>query len=138
MTMDKPFEEFNKLMEEASRPTQEFNRIMEDVSKAQKIMEEASRTMRDFNKLMEEASKTRKIVEETREVREIIEEVRKVSEGLNNHIVLGCPNRLSSVDRFLYSRCQSRPSCAWWRNVFKEAKPTQRPQWGSMLPSTTI
>ena len=39
MTMDKPFEEFNKLMEEASRPTQEFNRIVEEVSKAQKIME---------------------------------------------------------------------------------------------------
>src|SRR6266705_1238853 len=35
---------------------------------------------------------------------------------------LGCPNRLSSVDRFLYSRCQSRPSCAWWRNILKEAK----------------
>ena len=87
MTMDKPFEEFNKLMEEASRPTHEFNRIMEEVSKAQKIMEEASKTMRDFNKLMEEASKTRKIIEETSEVREIIEKVRKVSEGLNNHIV---------------------------------------------------
>jgi len=52
--------------------------------------------------------------------------------------VLGCPNRLSSVDRFLYSRCQSRRSCAWWRNIFKEAKPTRRPQWGPMIPSTTI
>src|SRR5712692_9890948 len=54
------------------------------------------------------------------------------------YINLGCPNRLSSVDRFLYSRCQSCPSCAWWRNIFKEAKPTRRPQWGPMLPSTTI
>src|SRR5712692_5629179 len=52
--------------------------------------------------------------------------------------ILGCPNRLSSVDRFLYSRCQSRRSCAWWRNIFKEAKPTRRPQWGPMIPSTTI
>ena len=58
--------------------------------------------------------------------------------AIDHHTGLGCPNRLSSVDRFLYSRCQSRPSCAWWRNIFKEAKPTRRPQWGPMLPSTTI
>src|SRR6267378_2219358 len=51
---------------------------------------------------------------------------------------LGCPNRLSSVDRFLDSRCQSRPSCALWRNIFKEAKPTRRPQWGPMIHSTTL
>ena len=52
--------------------------------------------------------------------------------------ILGCPNRLLSVDRFLDSRCQSRPSCAWWRNIFKEVKPIRRPQWGPMVPSATI
>ena len=60
------------------------------------------------------------------------------SAAMRSRSGLGCPNRLLSVDRFLDSRCQSRPSCAWWRNIFKEAKPTRRPQWGPMLPSTTI
>ena len=32
---------------------------------------------------------------------------------------LGCLNRLSSVDQFLDSRCQSRFSSAWWRRLFK-------------------
>ena len=52
-----------------------------------KIFATQKHEMRDFNKLMGEASNTRKIIEETSEVREIIEEVRKISDGLNNHIV---------------------------------------------------
>ena|SRR5438094_1995767 len=30
-----------------------------------------------------------------------------------------CLNRLSSVDQFLDSRCQSRFSSAWWGRIFK-------------------
>src|SRR6266571_6323647 len=40
---------------------------------------------------------------------------------------LGCLNRLLSVDRFLDSRCQSRLSSAWWRNIFKGSASSRTP-----------
>ena len=36
--------------------------------------------------------------------------------------LLGCLNRLLSVDQFLDSRCQSRLSSAWRPRIFKEVK----------------
>jgi hypothetical protein len=46
--------------------------------------------------------------------------------------ILGCLNRLLSIDRFLDSRCQSRLCSAWWHRIFKQSAsnrvPHVRPQ----------
>jgi hypothetical protein len=41
--------------------------------------------------------------------------------------VLGCLNRLLSIDRFLDSRCQSRLCSAWWHRIFKQSASNQVP-----------
>src|SRR2546428_2314194 len=60
--------------------------------------------------------------------------------GIYNMIafVLGCLNRLLSVDQFLDSRCQNRLSSAWRPRIFKEVKSTRAPQWRPMAFFRTI
>src|SRR5712691_6592555 len=42
------------------------------------------------------------------------------SGGARLTLLVGCLNRLLSIDRFLDSRGQSRRFSAWWRSLFKE------------------
>jgi hypothetical protein len=43
--------------------------------------------------------------------------------NLGAYLDLGRPNRLSAVDRFLDSKCQSRFSDVWWGHIFNLAIP---------------
>jgi HEAT repeat protein len=51
---------------------------------------------------------------------------------------LGRPNRLSAVDRFLDSKCQSRFSDVRWRHIFNEKRFIQGCELRAILISTTL
>jgi hypothetical protein len=56
----------------------------------------------------------------------------------NGWLALGRPNRLSAVDRFLDSKCQSRFSDVWWGHIFNEKRFIQGCQLRAILIFTTL